>query len=91
MCVVTTDEGIVVGQLELSRVTDGDAGERVDDVMEVLPPTERASAALAPAVKQLRAASLDHVIITTPEGRLIGVLFTEDAQQALSTQSDDTA
>lgn len=88
LCVVTSDEGIVVGQLQLSRVTDRGEDERVDDVMEVLPHTERASAELAPALEQLRAARLGHVIITTPEGRLIGVLVTDDVQQALGQQGD---
>lgn len=89
VCVVTTDEGIVVGQLRLRRLADHDDDEQVDDVMETLPHTERASVELPPAVEQLRAARLEHVIITTPEGRLIGVLFTDDAEEVLAQQSEE--
>ena len=83
LCVVTNAQKVVFGALDRVERHDDDA--RVGDVMEVLPYTRRPSTDLETLVAQLDRFGVDHVLITTPEGRFIGVLYADDARQALDS------
>ena len=82
VCVVTNDEGIVLGRLR-RRALSSDRGKAVHEVMESGPTTTRADDELQGLVERLRGASVESILVTTPEGRLLGVVYREDAERAL--------
>ncbi|MCH8815915.1 MAG: CBS domain-containing protein [Chloroflexi bacterium] len=82
VCIVTNDEGIVLGRLR-RRALAGDRGKAVHEVMESGPTTTRADDELAGLVERLHNADVQSMIITTPEGRLLGVVYREDAERYL--------
>jgi CBS domain-containing protein len=62
---------------------DGDA--RVEEVMEEGPTTTRADDDLERLTSRMRARSVASILVTDPDGRLIGVLYRRDAETALSS------
>ena len=82
VCVVTNDQGIVLGRLR-RRALVADRGKAVHEVMESGPTTTRADDELQGLVERLRGAGVGSILITTPEGTLLGVVYTEDAERAL--------
>ncbi len=82
VCIVTNDEGIVLGRLR-RRSLASDRGKAVHEVMESGPTTTRADDELEGLVQRLHNADVRSMIITSPEGRLLGVVYREDAERAL--------
>lgn len=91
VCVVTNAQAIALGVLEIDRFEDHGDETPVGDIMEVLPHARRPSAELETLVAQLDDTSSEYVLITTPEGRLIGVLQRSDGQQALERSTHEDA
>jgi len=83
VCIVTNDEGIVLGRLRRRALT-SDGGKDVHEVMEPGPTTTRADAELEGLVERLDSAGVRSMLITTPEGRLLGVVYREDAERYLA-------
>jgi len=54
------------------------------EVMEPGPSTVRPDGLLEPLVGRMHARKASHVIVTTPQGRLIGVLIREEADRLLA-------
>ena len=52
--------------------------------MESGPTTTRADAELEALVQRLHDANVRSMLITTPEGRLLGVVYREDAERYLA-------
>ena len=77
---VTSRGGVVLGRLRRSRLGD-DPDARAEDVMEPGPSTVRADAAAAPLGRRLAERDLRTAIVTTPQGRLIGVARREDLER----------
>lgn len=68
---VVVDGGIVAGRL----VLDGSGlDRRVEDVMQVGPTTVRAHEPLGPLLERMRAHHVHEMIVSTPEGKLLGVV-----------------
>ena len=82
VCIVTNDEGIVLGRLR-RRALASDRGKAVHEVMQSGPTTTRADDPLKELVDRLRGAGVRSILVTTPEGRLLGVLYREDAERIL--------
>ena len=82
VCIVTNDEGIVLGRLR-RRALASDRGKAVHEVMESGPTTTRADDELEGLVERLHNADVRSMIITTPEGKLLGVVYREDAERYL--------
>jgi CBS domain-containing protein len=85
MCIVVNDRGIVLGRLRRKELA-GDADARVEDVMELGPPTERADPFLNEVIDRLRKTGT--LLVTwygskEDGGRLVGVLFREDVERVL--------
>ena len=59
------------------------AAAAVADVMEPGPTTIRASEHLHDDVERMHRARVDRLLVTTPAGRLLGLLRLEDAERAL--------
>ena len=82
VCIVTNDEAIVLGRLRY-RTLAAERGNAVHEVMESGPTTTRADDELEGLVQRLYNADVRSMIITTPEGRLLGVVYREDAERHL--------
>ena len=82
VCIVTNDEGIVLGRLR-RRSLASDRGKAVHEVMESGPTTTRADEELRGLVERLHNADVRSMLVTTPEGRLLGVVYREDAERYL--------
>ncbi len=83
VCIVANDEGIVLGRLRRRALT-SDREKAVHEVMESGPTTTRADAELEGLVQRLHNADVRSMLITTPEGRLLGVVYREDAERYLA-------
>jgi CBS domain-containing protein len=79
---VTNDEGIVLGRLG-TRALRGDPQALVEDVMESGPTTTRPGDPLDAIKERLQNRRVGGMLVTTPEGRLVGLLYREDAEQRL--------
>lgn len=81
-CVVVNAQRVVVGRL--GRDALDAAGEAiVEQVMEEGPTTIRASEELAGLVKRMRNRNVPSILVTDPDGRLLGILRRSDAELAL--------
>ena len=85
LCIVTNDEGIVLGRLR-RRALASARGKAVHEVMESGPTTTRADDELEGLVQRLHNADVRSMLVTTPEGRLLGVVYREDAEAYLADQ-----
>ena len=83
LCVVADEEGIVHGLLSLSDIERSPGTARVDQVMDVAPPTRRPDTSLAKMRDRLTDKQLESTLITTSRGRLLGVLFLEGIRRHL--------
>jgi Mg/Co/Ni transporter MgtE len=82
-CIVVNDRNAVLGRVR-SRDLDGDPDQIVEAVMEAGPTTERASEPLEALVQRMQQKRVSSVVVTTPDGELIGVLRREDGEKRLS-------
>jgi CBS domain-containing protein len=74
---VVSDGGVLLGRLRRSAL-EGDPSAAAADVMEAGPSTVRADTAQAELRERLDKRGLKTAIVTTPEGRLIGVVRRAD-------------
>jgi CBS domain-containing protein len=81
-CVVVNDEGVVLGRLRHAALDEG-SDATVEDVMEEGPTTTRASSELLPLATRLHDHDVASILVTDPDGRLIGVAHREDADHVL--------
>lgn len=72
LVVVTGAEAVVLGRIGLDR--SGDPRRRAEDVMRPGPTTVRADEPLEPLLERMRRADVAEMIVTSPEGRLLGVV-----------------
>lgn len=86
MCIVVNEERVVLGRLRGSAL---DATDRrgVDEIMEEGPTTTRADDALEALVARMRLRHVTAIVVTDPDGRLLGVLRFDDAERALAQSS----
>jgi Mg/Co/Ni transporter MgtE len=73
MCIVVNDSRVVLGRLRLDRLGTAD-DRRADDVMEPGPATVRADADLRETTERMRARNVTSLLVTTPDGVLLGLL-----------------
>lgn len=71
--IVLNDRRIVLGRLRLDRV-DTTSAAPVEEVMEPGPATVRADADVGATVERLRGRGIPYIVVTTPDGELVGVL-----------------
>lgn len=82
-CVVVDESDVVLGVIEGSA-WDTDSQASVEQVMEEGPATFRPSASLDMVVTYMNRRHLDRVLVTTSDGRLVGWLTRDDAEQHAS-------
>ena len=82
ICVVTNDEGVVLGRLG-PRALEADPQASAEAVMESGPTTTRPDDPLEAITERLQIAKVTSILVTTPDGRLVGILYRKDAEQLL--------
>jgi len=78
---VKSDSGVLLGRLRRSKL-DCDPELRADEVMEPGPKTFRPHKTAAGIAEQLAERDLRWAIVTTPEGKLLGVAARADLEAA---------
>jgi len=81
LAVVLDGERVVLGLLD---ALDGDPAAAVEDVMRAAPTTIRPHVTLEKAAQSLKTRRHDRVLVTTSDGRLIGLLWRADAERRLA-------
>jgi CBS domain-containing protein len=79
VCVVTNDASIVLGLLGRSALRSNHHAT-VEDAMTAGPSTIRPSARLDAITKRMHDQNLSRIIVTRPDGALLGVLRAEDIE-----------
>ena len=84
-CVVVNKERVVLGLLRQKELTlDLDAG--VEQVMRNGPTTFRPNEPVVKVAKRMRERGARTVLVTTSDGRLVGLLYREDAEHLVGEQ-----
>jgi Mg/Co/Ni transporter MgtE len=77
---VTTERGTLLGRLRISTMEDAGADAFAESLMEPGPSTVRPDVDAAELAARLAQRELRTAIVTTPEGRLVGVVRREDLE-----------
>jgi Mg/Co/Ni transporter MgtE len=89
-CIVVNQDGVVLGRLgpkALAADADADDAEAdVESAMDPGPATIRPETPLEPIVERLRKRDRPTALITTADGRLVGVLHRDEAEQRLAAE-----
>jgi len=91
-CVVQNDIGIVLGRLRLDdteAAAERDPDLSVEEVMECGPSTFRPSVPVEEMRDYMRRHHTDSALITTPDGRMFGLLRLIDAERAIAEALPD--
>ena len=83
--VVVNDERVVLGLLR-SKELDKDPGLRLDQAMRPGPSTFRPYVSIKKMAEQMTGHHLENSPITTSDGRLVGLLYREDAIRAVGEE-----
>ena len=79
---VSSANRMLLGRVRASELNDAAGGQAVGEVMELDPSTVRPHRGAGELAEQLAEQDLRWAIVTTPEGRLIGVAWREDLERA---------
>jgi CBS domain-containing protein len=79
ICVVTNDNGLVLGLLGRQALRAA-ACVRAEDAMSLGPSTIRPSARRDAVVERMRDQELTRILVTHPDGVLVGALRREDLE-----------
>ncbi|MCZ7571079.1 MAG: CBS domain-containing protein [Ardenticatenaceae bacterium] len=82
-CLVVNEEGVVLGRLR-AEALGADAAALVETIMEPGPTTIRPNTLLEAITTRMQARKVDSVVVSTSDGRLVGVLFRSDAERRLA-------
>ncbi len=83
VCIVVDDHGVVLGRLRGDALRE-DPEATVESVMEDGPTTIRADASLQEITERMRKRGVGSILVTDPEGRLLGILYRKDAERVLA-------
>lgn len=83
VCVVIDCDGMAIGRIRGSTF-DNDADLRAVEVMEVGPSTVRPDSLLQPLVQRMHERNAPHILVTTAQGTLIGILVRDEADRLLA-------
>ena len=88
VCVVVNDDRIVLGRLH-GDALHGDPEATVESVMESGPTTTRTDDPLEAITERLQSARVASILVTTSDGRLVGILYRKDAERMLGSAAAD--
>lgn len=83
ICVVLDCDRMAIGRIRGAGF-DGDADRLAGDVMEAGPSTVRPDQPLQPLVRRMHQANAPNVIVTNPQGELLGILLEDEAGRLLA-------
>ena len=78
-CIVVNEQRIVLGRLG-RRAIAADSDESVEDAMTPGPSTVRPSISVEDVLDRMRARDLTSFLVTTPDGRLVGLALRRDLE-----------
>jgi CBS domain-containing protein len=81
-CFVLDERGVVLGRLG-RRAIHGREDVSAEDAMTLGPSTIRPSARLGDMVERMRKQNLTNLPVTTSDGRFVGLVTRQDAEEAL--------
>ena len=81
--IAVSEGGVVLGRLPAAAL-EGDPLARVEEVMEPGPATVRPGKDLVALLARMRHADMPTILVTSPEGVLVGVVRREDAARRLA-------
>ncbi len=87
-CIVVDCDGLVLGRLR-ARAWDADGNVNVETVMEVGPTTVRPDGLLEPLVQRMDKRGTSLVLVTTPQGELVGALLRSEAERLLAGEAPE--
>jgi CBS domain-containing protein len=85
-CFVVTDDLVVLGRLGRRALASGDEST-VEDAMSEGPSTVRPSIGIDALIERMDEGDLTTFPVTTPDGRLVGLVRRTDAEKALASGS----
>ena len=85
-CIVLNAEGIVMGRSRAKALA-ANPGAPVEEVMEPGPSTVRPNVPLDGLVGRMRLRGTTSTVVSTLDGKLIGVLYREDAERYLGIEN----
>ena len=85
VCVVVDCDGIAIGRIR-GEALDADPDRQAAEVMEPGPSTVRPDALLQALVQRMHDRNAPHVLVTTPQGSLIGILMRDEADRLLARE-----
>ena len=89
-CMVVNEERVVLGRL--GRAALGrDVEETVEEAMSEGPSTVRPSIGLDAIVARMQDSNLTSYVVTTSDGRLVGVVLRDEAERQLGERSAEAA
>lgn len=80
MCLVVNDERVVLGRLR-GNASDDRAERSVEEMMEAGPTTIRPDVRLTEMAERMGEKNVASVVVTTSDGRLVGVLLRDDVER----------
>jgi CBS domain-containing protein len=81
-CAVVNEQRVVAGRIDAGALAGAAGGAVVVDVMEIGPSTIRADTDVGEALQRMRKQKSEALIVTDPDGRLLGALRSVDAENA---------
>jgi Mg/Co/Ni transporter MgtE len=85
---VASDDGRLLGRVRASDLRSAPADTAVSQIMELAPATNRPHRAAKDVAKRLADRDLRWTIITTPDGRLLGVASRADLERLAADQGE---
>jgi hypothetical protein len=82
VCIVVNDAGIVEGRLRGKALVETPQAT-AEEAMEIGPTTIRPNEPLEPLIERMHKRGVQTIIVSDPKGRLVGILYREDAERAL--------
>lgn len=86
-CFVLNEDRVVLGRIGRHAIR-GRKDVTAEEAMTAGPSTIRPSARLRETVARIQRQNLTNLPVTTPDGRLVGLLARRDAERALATVSN---
>lgn len=86
-CVVINHARVVMGVVGQEALASADADVAVETVMQIGPTTVRANEDLAALLHRMHDRNVGSILVTDPDGRLLGVLRRDDGDKALPAHS----
>jgi len=82
VCIVVDDKGVVLGRLAGDALS-GDPGRSVEIAMHPGPSTFRPHVSLQEMLDYMKRHEMENALITTSDGRLVGLLNRRDVEEAV--------